>query len=370
MRGKFHRFGIAAASVLLCAAVSIVAGIPASATQAATPAGWPAVACPQGPHVTGVFYAQASAPLPDGGTAYFYCINGTEARIPVPPADFDLTTATEAQLNEYGIPSDAVLFARQAVARTPMGLATGIAGSASSAPSLTVLPDYASTSSTSQNWSGYEATPATSKHWVAVQGSLTEPSELTPSPSLNCSPTNRTLASWVGLGGTNGGSLIQTGTYDLNGAYGAFYEYINANSTSDSGMVQLPNVRVRAGDAIFEEVSYQSANALANFYVQDATSGTSQSVQVSLSSPYFDGSHAEWIDERTRSGTAYNPLLDYGSDHWTGAEAENDSGTWIYAGNATGTIADTMVAGDTKDTLSRPGTLSTSSFTDTWVNCH
>lgn len=45
--------------------------------------------------------------LPDGGTDYVYDTDGDgigETRVPIPPADFDRLTATDQQIERYGLP--------------------------------------------------------------------------------------------------------------------------------------------------------------------------------------------------------------------------------------------------------------------------
>ena len=59
----------------------------------------------------------------------------------------------------------------------------------------------------------------------------------------------------------------------------------------------------------------------AYWFVEDLTTGKYTTAPLSNASSYYDGSSAEWIDERTTFGTTPSPLANYGATHWTEAQA-------------------------------------------------
>lgn len=53
---------------------------------------------------TGYLPTAEDGPLPDGGTAYYYNVDGLETVYKIPPPGLDFATASAAQLAEYGVP--------------------------------------------------------------------------------------------------------------------------------------------------------------------------------------------------------------------------------------------------------------------------
>jgi len=165
--------------------------------------------------------------------------------------------------------------------------------------------------------------------------------------------------------GWNTDDLIQDGTEIAQGAtYTPWYEWLGAAGSID--ITTMPDVTIGAGDQVFEYVHYGPGKDLVDFYISDSN-GTGHSLQTSLGNGDYDGSTSEWIDERPLVGGSFPNLAHYVSDSWTGAEIENNLGAFVYA-KATGSqIAVTMTGND--GNMSVPGTLGTTSFTDTYENC-
>lgn len=300
--------------------------------------------------------------LPGGGKGYIYYINGVKNEVPVPAAGFSPLTASDAQLQEYGFPPRPQNPNELAQWKSDMSHWKRVA-----APTLSTIPGIDHrlrrfNTSESANWGGYVNT-SSSNQWIAVQGNWTQP---TPG-STSCS--NADESSWAGLGGWNTGSLIQAGT-DMN--YGntpvAWYEYLKPNG----GVAEQPisSITVRPGDSMHVYVSYQTSTGQTDFYVADNTTGTSKSVLVTLDSNYYDGSSAEWIDERPTVNNSLVPLLNYGSDPWTNAQTYNTQGVWEPIGNNSYTSVVMQNNTGNYDFLSEPSSLQTSSsFTDYWLAC-
>jgi hypothetical protein len=171
--------------------------------------------------------------------------------------------------------------------------------------------------------------------------------------------------SWVGLGGWNSDSLIQDGTeIDQGATYIPWYEWLGPAGTIN--ITTLPDVTIHAGNQVFMYVTYEASNKEVGFYIADSD-GTAHSLVTSLGNGDFDGSTAEWIDERPLVNGAFPNLANYGSDPWTGAEAENNLGDYVPVKNTASQTAVTMVGAE--GNLSVPGTLGTSSFTDAYEHC-
>ena len=136
-------------------------------------------------------------------------------------------------------------------------------------------PTYTSSS----NWAGYVAdTAGTIYQADAVSG------------AFNVSPESGTVtASWVGLGGFNSGSLIQTGVdqsidatwYELLPDYPVYLYYVNP------------------GDTMYGEVALDSSNGLWYVLIWDETTGNWYSNEFSYAT---DTSTAVWIVEVQPNG--------------------------------------------------------------------
>jgi len=301
-----------------------------------------------------VLHPVATRGLSHGGTGYFFCQGGYEGMVPSPPAGFDPLTASASELAEYGFP-----------ARPGAGLALKTWQQAVSdwspsaaVPALDVTNQRAGTNS---HWSGYVAHPNSGGHYVTAEATITQPAYH--SPTSGCAAGY--LVSWAGIGGYNSNSLIQDGTeIDQGATYIPWYEWLG--SSGSINITTMPDVTVHAGDQVFIYVTYESSNHLVDFYISDSD-GTGHSYETSLGTGDFDGSTAEWIDERPLVNGSFPNLAHYDSDSWTGAEVENNASQYVYAKNTGSQTAVTMVGND--GNLSVPGTLGTSSFTDTYKNC-
>lgn len=313
-------------------------------------------------------------PLPGGGTDYIYYINGVKNEFPVPPKGFNPLTATNAKLQEYGFPTRPTQSKQLQQWKSEMSkwkktpipkvmtipgiehrLSTTIASSCSSYPGVYCNPI----------WSGYYNNSSYNE-WVGVQGDWKQPYV----GSTPCS--NADEVAWAGIGGLHTGSLLQAGS-DMNfgGTPFAWYEYLEPGG----GVAEqpLPKVNVHPGDSMHTYVSYQTSTGIADFYVADNTTGTSQPAKVTLNSNYYDGTTVEWVDERPSNCptpttcTPYN-LLNYGSDPWTNAQSYSIYGYW----NPIGALPNQQLfmEDSSGNVMSASSSLTTSSsFTDYYHQC-
>jgi Peptidase A4 family len=297
------------------------------------------------------------AVLPDGGQIDTY---DSGARVPVPPKGFSPMTASDAALATYGFPprpTDVVALSAWQSNMTTWTWTpdTGLCAT-----------DKRATTLVSSNWAGYLATSPTPV-FIATQGDYHQAAK----GSTSCSSPQE--VSWVGIGGqaspTSG--LIQDGTgIDTTGALYAWYEYLYFDSNGVMHgifLTKMPSVTVHAGDRIHSYVVHQtSGSGQTTFYVADNTTGTSKSVIQDLSSSYYDGRTAEWIDERLTVGGGLAPLTNFGNINWTNTKAQKSNATWYNLGNLTYDKVDLTIP----HALAYPGALTSSTtFTDTWYNC-
>jgi hypothetical protein len=163
------------------------------------------------------------------------------------------------------------------------------------------------TTYSSPNWAGFDAAfPSNSNAMVGVEGDYYQPT------NGYCSCRNpHEESTWVGLGGGYGGDevarLIQAGTAinetytnGNNPTYAGFYEWLNGTPGSGSdGAIEIANLGLSAGDAIYVLVEYDQSSSEADFYVADNTTGNfGPPAEVAVSNAYYDGSTAEWVFER------------------------------------------------------------------------
>ena len=318
-------------------------------------------------------------PLPDGGRAYIYSIDGTTATFPVPPPGFDPLHASDAQLAEYGFqarpPSDSVAYASWAETMssyrsTPVpDIALGPTISRPHQPAAGSTPAGGFVNG---SWGGWIANwGAGTTHYVATQMDFTEPSV----SSTSCSSSSE--AAWTGLGGYNTAKLVQDGVEVPTNAtslcsskasgYCAWYEYLNA--TSNHGPTIMSNVTIHSGDNMHLYTVYSSALGRINFYVADNTTGTSQSVIINnVGTSYYDGSSGDFIGAEAASGT---PLKHFSTFSTRNGYAENTAGTWTTISSARYPTKSTLINLNNGDVLATTGNLNSSGtgFSMSWLRC-
>lgn len=326
--------------------------------------------------------------LPDGGKIYVYKVDGVTHRFPLPPEDFDPITATDEQLETYGIPPrpdindkddylswveivDGVDF----VPMTELKVMRGDNSEASSNNTRYETAGYSAVSSrTSQSWSGYVSSlsSSSSEFYNQVQVDYVE-------PTVKSSSGVSGNGVWIGLGGTNGStSLVQAGTavelFDPNKHY-AWFECLGPGHHNPPQPIRGIDVNPR--DKIHIYISFQAANGIFNWYVVNSTTEQALSDTPEYDSDiYFDGSTVEWIVERPlltyADGTSgYGELGDYGSVTFTNCKAMlNTSTSWIKLGDLSNVSSRKMTSNGSSSgrTLSSPGSINGDTFTCYWYN--
>lgn len=210
------------------------------------------------------------------------------------------------------------------------------------------------------NWSGFEGVAqGHPSHFGDVAGEYHQPT----GHSESCFGAR--VATWVGLGGHYSGNLIQAGTeIGPNNELIAWYEYLNGTSGGGSN-VSIPFLT--GGDLMQDAVGYAGGTAV--FWIVDHTRGTFFFSEIPNMSGYYNGSSAEFIDERPTVAGNLTALKNFSTVSWEDARMYNNvTPAWEFVGEAEH-IRDQMFNGKTM--LASPGLLSSSStFQDNWMACH
>lgn len=319
-------------------------------------------------------------PLPGGGSAYNYSINGTTVTFPVPPAGFNPLTASAAQLAEYGFqpqpPVDSPNYAswHEAMSNYRTTPVPDISTLNTQTSSLASQPGTGGTSGATyatSAWAGWIA-HASSNRYVAAEMDVTEPTVSTPCAGPDA------MAQWVGLGGWGTSTtLAQTGVEvpttalglcsSTSSGYCAWYEYLN--SGNNVGPKIMGNVTINAGDAMHFYIAYSTSNGQINFYVADNTTGTQQSVLIkNVGSSYYDGHSADFIgaERPDISGTGLKKFTTINASNSYG---ETTGGSWESISSSPDPIKSDLVYSG--DTLATTGSLNGSGtgFSVTWQQC-
>jgi hypothetical protein len=317
--------------------------------------------------------------LPDGSVQTTYALpDGDMMTTTTPPPGFDPLTASDAQLREVGFPlppSDASDYQEWAAAMAafksddpPAGPLQVVVDSAPAGVSMRYFscPSYCP-------WGGYTAgTRNTQSHtYVAVKSLLYVPSNT----GTTCSNSN-TVGMWIGLGGTGGSypndNLVQQGIECGNtdvgsgSAYRPFTEF--ADGQNPVAFCGYTSWTLSAGHKIYQNMSFQTSQNKAFFYLQDETSGVIHSCsRTPYSGWHYDLNTAEWIAE----APTYT-AVDFGSVSFSDAMTElNSNGTWVSLGSqpVTKMIDGYGFVGGHLYECIVPGSISSgTAFTDSWVS--
>lgn len=328
--------------------------------------------------------------LTGGGYSYHYRVNGQPQTQTVAPTSFRPATASDSTLREYDYPprpaSDTTGYTQWLDhARTYRGTRASTMCRSNHLRSSPTRPTTASTTNETDlgapNWSGMVAEQTASveanRPFKFVQGQWVQTGYL----NCNCSePTDE--STWAGIGGfhpngTGQDGLIQDGTdmFGTDQPY-SWWEYLHPcpGSTSECGVNAQAAATVSIGDTIFAETYWDGSAA--HFLVED--NGFVLIAQiVSLPTSAWDGSAAEWINERPgQSGGGYDPLTNYGVQHWSNASACPTStlgGTCYTAGQLSPVYLEMKNNGELNSetcsntaVLAYPSALSGDSFTSNW----
>lgn len=144
-------------------------------------------------------------------------------------------------------------------------------------------------------------------------------------PEVKVSENDTFSAVWIGIGGYEEETLIQTGTEQqcLNGhvSYFAWYELL------PDYLVRITDMRIRPGDTITASLSIIDANARTwSIEISDVTRGERFEKAVVYDSSRLS---AEWIVERPTVNRAISTLADFGNVTFSRCEATVDDKTGV-----------------------------------------
>jgi hypothetical protein len=143
-----------------------------------------------------VYPLQRAGSLAGGGKSYTYSVNGTTITYDVPPPGFNPLKASDAQLQEYNLPT------RAQFGSLWVKVIGGARHFLTPPPFLVALPNVKA-ALTNDHWSGFMATH---HNYTSAFADYREPRTY----ASSCRSTS--LVEWAGLGGWNTGDLAQDGT--------------------------------------------------------------------------------------------------------------------------------------------------------------
>lgn len=312
--------------------------------------------------------------LPDGGIVTTYAFpDGEVMTVPTPPPGFDPLTATDAQLTEYGFPlppseaSDHAEWAAAMAAFTSDDPPTGPLQVELGSP-----PPGATYTTKYTIWGGYiaGATSTQSDTYVAVKGVFHVPTN-----TGTCASSNR-VAFWIGLGGTGGDypyddlvqQGIECGNTDLYSG-SSYHPWTEFAQTAYPAIFCGVSWTLSATHTIYQNMSFQTSQNEAFFYLEDETSGVAHSCHHTPPSGWhWDLNTAEWIGE---DGGSSNTVVDFGSVRFTDAHTElNSNGNWVTLGSqlVTKVVDGSNIPGHFTECIV-PGSISSgTAFTDSWID--
>lgn len=320
--------------------------------------------------------APVSVSLGDGSTETTYTLpGGTVITSVTPPPGFDPLTATDASLTEYGFP-----LAPTDPDEYQAWFAAMSAFKSDDPPTDPLTLSLNTSGTTGQygtvytNWGGYVAgTWNVQNHtYVAVKANV-----VVPSNTGTCSSTSD-VGFWIGLGGTGGtyapANLVQQGIECGNthvGSGSSYRPFMEFAGCSVSSCLPLPfcglDWTLAATHVIYQNMSFQTSQNKAFFYLEDESTGVIHSCSATPPSPWhWDLNTAEWIGE-----SAAGSPIDFHSVQFSNAHTElNSNGTWVTLGSqpVTKTIEGQVVGSHIYDCII-PGAISSGTvFTDSWVS--
>lgn len=249
-----------------------------------------------------VFPREKTVSLSDGGTSYYYNVDGLQTVYNVPPKGFKFSTASTAELKRYDIPAKPT---------NPKALADW--NNMLSNLHLVVPPSFLVTSKMtsqeySQNWSGWMAGPSSSNAYTTAEINYTEPTVYT-DPS-QCS-TNAE-STWAGLGGysTTGvvEPLAQDGTTagDANSGIGQHQSWSEVLPQQGTEVPQA--VYATVGQQFIAYTGYTGGENF-TFYLDNVYTGDGTTFTVTANGYY--GATADFVIERPSISNVPTNLSDF-----------------------------------------------------------
>ncbi len=272
-----------------------------------------------------------------------------------PPSGFDPSTASDATLLAFGVPS------RPAAADT--------AGRAAWANKIGKVRTWVESGApcNSQSWASWQA-------WGGADSTVTtgdfrraDMNFVIPTFQASC-PAASDAVVWTGIGGKSSAKLLQSGISTqqstLNGVR-MFYEWVGPNNTGVSEQYVGPVLP--AGENLYTSTYYNINLNNAYFYWTNLDTNTAYSTMYfSGASTFYDGYSAEWIHEKPQSGQNY--LRHWNPDYvWnpTAARAGQPSYSWSAFSHSGGS----MTNGSHTTANVDSGGFGSSSWTYNWLAC-
>jgi hypothetical protein len=270
-----------------------------------------------------------------------------------PPAGFDIQTATDAQLKQYGFPADIANPKDQARYAQLKEQLKGRFHYV--APTFRVNPEKvhglnrksksANGAETSGNWSGAVVYAPAGQSFKWIEGDWVVPNVSAPTQN-----SWYYSASWIGIDGDGSPDVCQAGVecevYQSGGTVTRhIYPWFEWYPLSE---VQITNFAVSPGDMITMLIctSQAAGSTNATVYFTNRTSGASTSVGFNApSGTKLVGNSAEWIVEAPTVNGSQSAIADFGEVFFSVCEAVTNSGATVDGG--TGDTISLVAAGKT-----------------------
>jgi sugar lactone lactonase YvrE len=292
--------------------------------------------------------------LPGGGsTARYTLSDGTQLETPEPPAEFDLTTASNEELEAYGFeprPSEPEAEAEWLAEYEGMEVESGgipcnrgaaklsveegeeheqltsLRPPASGPPSLAPLVR-------SSLYSGYGAVNYNSTELLdGIKGEYVQAQ----AHQDRCNISG--MSSWVGIG-AGSGKLIQSGTILYNrGHVESIIQLWKGYGPGEHHNAEI-GMHVVPGDRVHIKIVYQptQSRAVIVFSIERTVKGKTYkkgiSRPVNIGPAYYQGNQIEWFEEKPADFAGRN-LKNFGTVPWTHAQGrEASSKSWVSLGD-------------------------------------
>jgi hypothetical protein len=303
-----------------------------------------------------VYPLSAVKPLPGGGHAYVYNeYSGGVTTVTdlIPPEGFNPSTASNAQLDEYGFPTRPADPHALAVWQQEM---SGWKGAAAPQP-FDVADPYVQFDTEKNNiWAGYVVSGGA--------GAFNQAEAWYDEPHIYSSAcgSNTAESTWAGIGGRYDGDLAQNGTaYGVDvagiGSHQSFWEIVPGNGPHPRTLYGTPGYQFDASTRWYGS-GYR-------FYYHNDYSGKTDAVDVGTSE--YVGTSAEAITEHP--STLNNGLSNFGTFNFNQTEANGNEffDHWSPTGGRHGLWMYDRLSGDL---LANPGPLGFwGAFTMTQDHC-
>ena len=237
--------------------------------------------------------------MADGSHVYSYDVQGDTTTYTVPPAGFDMASASPAQLAEYGVPP-----------APPVGTsAYGVWEASLQKMHILTPPSFlvsipVSADGNSANWAGWEGMSSSSTTYNTVE-TYFKPEQL---GSSRCS--SNSVVFWSGLGGDGVLSLAQDGTGQNTPGLGQDQTWTEVLPTQTS---IVPQNLYGTYDHFIEFYVHHGGSQNNQFSLFMQNQYTGDSVNPVVTDSHYDGTTAEVIVERPTVGGQFTNLSNFGT---------------------------------------------------------